>query len=563
MKKKVIAADKVFRSTEVVLSEALSHCKDWIKVMTGVTDSAEILRTVSEKALAGTTHSKAFVDVIGMTNKESDLFSAVKVLFDTISAYSKLAKSGSIAQQVLEYVFTNVEVYGGMEKLNYYLQQLEADTDRLKIEFPVGAPGEVDKVVELVVTKKTGNSAYSVKRTKMLSDVVSLMGEYVDEAGRKYKEAVTNIQNLNRFLVTVNEYSSLKKPEDRDRVEQQLMQNPLWEKFAPMISFPEEKDSFKYNMEVKDPDMQVVSFMLRAGKVIQAALADPVESIVVVDVLLETLCLGLIEVSTVAVEGLDEVASEEESGSWGMDLALAASFKRKAMDVSSDISTEELLRARQVLEEAGISEEIIFMLPSVPEVTALNKIVAHRRNALGHDLVSAYAEEFKAHAKKGKDLNNLKAMLLTDLSELGVSASKLASLSHRPAKMLYVACVRSKPFLRDLGIDVPIKVSAALSDEANSSVSIGGKDVGVRKSLSFRVDLYESGWPEAQVKALVPVLSGKFPDIWVGGGDFGMLSFEVAGSDPDATASLIFKFLDEKTEQMLASGNPDDFDVTL
>jgi len=562
--KKVTSADKKFDSTETVLSDALSHCKDWLKVMTGLTEAALTLQTVANKALPSTTHSKAFVDIIGMTNKESDLFAATKALFTTISSYAKLAKSGSIAQQVLEYVFSNVEAYGGIDRLNGYLAQLEADKDRLLLVFPVGSPGKPDSLVELTVTKSKGNSPFSVKRTKMLGDVIDLMGTYVEDAGRKYKEAVTNILNLNNFLITVNEYASLKKPEDRDRVEQQLMQNPLWEKFESLVTFPEAKDSYKYNMEVKDPDMQVAGFMLRAGKVIQAAFAEAVDSMLQVDSVLETLCLGELEVSSEAIEGIEEssIEEEEEESGFGYDLALAASFRRKAVDISSEVSTEEILRARQLLEEAGISEEIIFLLPSVPEVTALNHITARRRVSQCTTLVKAYATEFDSLSKQEKSLVPLKRQFLKDMSLMGVSASKMGVLSKKTSKEVYAHCIDAEAFIADtFNVSSSHKVCAALSDEPTDSVRMGEWDVDVRKSLNINIYLYQAGWDSDQVAEVAKEIPNKFPGTWASGGYFGILSLEVAGPDPEKTVSAIFSYLVEISPERSKADHPGGFGI--
>lgn len=496
----VNSADKVFKSAEVVLSDALSHCKDWLKVMTGVTEAAEIMQVVAEKALGSSTHAKAFVNLIGMTNKESDLYSAVKALFDTIQSYAKLAKSSSIAQQVLEYVFGNVEAYGGKEKLEMYLQQLEADKDRLIIQFPVGSPGAIDSVVELFVEKKARTSRYSVKRVEMLSSVIDLMATYVEDSGRKYKEAVTSIQALNQFLQLVNSYATLKKPEDRDRVEQQLMQNPLWDRFQGLISFPAEKESFTYDLQVTDPETKVVSFMLQAARVVRAFLNDPIEALISVDSTLETLVLGVSSVVSFVVEEIAEaedvvVTEEDEFG----ELALAASFKQKALDLGSEISTEEILRARKVLEDAGISEEIIFLLPSVDEVRQLNQVVANKKVVLAQELIQGYADYFDATAKEGKSIVPIKTALISDVRSIGVSASKVKVLSDMPVNSIYAEVLTPNKFLvQFLGLKPYHSAKSSRkvkSVEGEDSRDYSGKGVG--GSVDF---------PEERKKSLIEAI---------------------------------------------------------
>jgi len=462
---KVKAADKVFKSTEVVLSDALAHCKDWLKVMTGVTEAAKIMQTIAKKASGSTTHAKAFVNLVGMTNKESDLYTAVKTLFETIQSYAKVAKSGSIAQQVLEYVFGNVEAYGGKEKLDLYLQQLEADKDRLILQFPVGSPGEFDKVVELFVEKRVRTSPYSVKRTEMLSSVIELMGTYVEDAGRKYKEAVQSIGALNEFLVLVNEYASLKKPEDRDRVEQQLMQNPLWEKFGALVSFPAEKGSYVYDMEVMDPAPKVQSFMLQAAMCVRAFLDDPIEAFITVDSILETLVIGMSEVISYTLDVVEEEVPEPavEEDLYG-ELELAASFKQKALDISGDISTEEIMKARQILEDAGISEEIIFLLPSVEEVDQLNQVAANKKSAVTLELIRGYANHFDVVAKSGGRLDPIKNALISDVRSLGVTASRVKVLSGMSVNSLYSETLFPEKFLTGyLGMK-PVKAVRKVKD---------------------------------------------------------------------------------------------------
>lgn len=444
------AADVTFKSNEVILNQALQNCKDWLKVMTGVNVSAEAMKVVAEKALQSRSHSKAFVDIIGMTSKESDLFTAVKTLMDTVSAYSKLAKSSSIAQQVLEYVFTNVETYGGMEKLNQHLEGLVAGKDRLMLEFGVGLPGTVEKTVELTVMKKDKMSPYSVKRAELLTGVIDLMKEYVEDAGRKYKEAVEAILNLNRFVTLVNEYAGLKKPEDRDRVEQQLMQNPLWENFKDLVSFPEPGSSYDYSLDIKDPSVKA-SVLIRAAKVVKAVFEDASMMLVEVSDILDTLIMGLDEVVEVMSVPEEEYLGIADQGSGNFDYGMAlAAMRRKALDMSSNVSTEEILKARQILEQAGIPEEIVFMLEIPEEAQEELKIAAMKT------LIAEYIPMFE----KAGNPDDIKASLLKDVQSV-LKAEAFNKLKVLSAKQIYSEIVLTDRFI-SANLGTPIKRVASI-----------------------------------------------------------------------------------------------------
>lgn len=444
------AADVTFKSNEVILNQALQNCKDWLKVMTGVNVSAEAMKVVAEKALQSRSHSKAFVDIIGMTSKESDLFTAVKTLMDTVSAYSKLAKSSSIAQQVLEYVFTNVETYGGMEKLNQHLEGLVAGKDRLMLEFGVGLPGTVEKTVELTVMKKDKMSPYSVKRSELLTGVIDLMKEYVEDAGRKYKEAVEAILNLNRFVTLVNEYAGLKKPEDRDRVEQQLMQNPLWENFKDLVSFPEPGSSYDYSLDIKDPSVKA-SVLIRAAKVVKAVFEDASMMLVEVSNILDTLIMGLDEVVEVMSVPEEEYLGIADQGSGNFDYGMAlAAMRRKALDMSSNVSTEEILKARQILEQAGIPEEIVFMLEIPEEAQEELKIAAMKT------LIAEYIPMFE----KAGNPDDIKASLLKDVQSV-LKAEAFNKLKALSAKQIYSEIVLTDRFI-SANLGTPIKRVASI-----------------------------------------------------------------------------------------------------
>ena len=459
------AADVTFKSNEVILNQALQNCKDWLKVMTGVNVSAEAMKVVAEKALQSRSHSKAFVDIIGMTSKESDLFTAVKTLMDTVSAYSKLAKSSSIAQQVLEYVFTNVETYGGMEKLNQHLEGLVAGKDRLMLEFGVGLPGTVEKTVELTVMKKDKMSPYSVKRSELLTGVIDLMKEYVEDAGRKYKEAVEAILNLNRFVTLVNEYAGLKKPEDRDRVEQQLMQNPLWENFKDLVSFPEPGSSYDYSLDIKDPSVKA-SVLIRAAKVVKAVFEDASMMLVEVSDILDTLIMGLDEVVEVMSVPEEEYLGIADQGSGNFDYGMAlAAMRRKALDMSSNVSTEEILKARQILEQAGIPEEIVFMLEIPEEAQEELKIAAMKT------LIAEYVPMFE----KAGNPDDIKASLLKDVQSV-LKAEAFNKLKVLSAKQIYSEIVLTDRFI-SANLGTSIKRVASIKP-LNVVAVDGGDDSG-------------------------------------------------------------------------------------
>lgn len=434
------ADDVKFSSTETVFNDALLHCKDWLKVMTGINESAAVLSTIAQTATGDRSHAKAFVDIVGMANKQSDLYTAVKTLFDTISAYSKLAKSSSIAQQVLEYVFTNVATYGGMEKLKTHLAQLVSDRDRLMLEFNIGLPGNTEKLVELTVTKNSGKSPYSVKRAELLTDTIDLMKEYVADAGRSYKTAVDNIINLTNFVSMVNEYASLKKPDDRDRVEQQMAQNPLWEKFKEVVTFPAATEEYEYNLNVKDPQMsKVVGFVLEASLRVKAAMKESEEILSLVDATLEDLLSGLTEVTTTMLTSAELDAEEDVEGDYEGEFALAA-MKARSKDMSGMATTEEILKARKILENAGVAEEIVFMLELPEEVNERLQVAAVKQ------LIKIYSRSFEVSASSSRE--DLKSRFLKDLGVV-VDSKKLAVLASMPVSKLFTDMLVPESFIKN------------------------------------------------------------------------------------------------------------------
>jgi len=267
------ARDYYYDAPERTLSEALDHCKKWQSIMMGVNESARIMQTIAQQALASTTQAKAFVNLMSMTKKDSDLFTAVNKLISTIQAFAQMAKSEVMAKEIIDYVFSEKKTMGGskVKDLDEILNQLADKKESLTVEFKVGTEGEN---VTIQVKKTTTNTRLSQSRDKMLNQAIEIMRGAVEQAGQKYSMVVQSIVQLTEFLDMINNYSKPgKKAEEKEAMKSKMESHPLWGQFEGFIKFPEMQEKYEYSMDVKSPDKQVVSALLAFSRsiLVQAA----------------------------------------------------------------------------------------------------------------------------------------------------------------------------------------------------------------------------------------------------------------------------------------------------
>jgi len=315
------AADVTYKGSEASLSVALNHCTKWQTIMSKMNESARILNTLSEQAIASETQAKAFVSLMSMTDKSSDLYSAVQNLLQMIQAFGQMAKSEVAAKEIVMNVFKHRKTLGGekLADLDEILAQLEAKNEALTLKFKVseGKPGEAE--VQLQVRKKQKTTPYQAKRTQMLSTALDFIKDEISEAGRSYKSAVNAILQLTEFLDMVNSFSKTKpKSEERDLLQGQMETHPLWDKFQEQVSFPEQAESFEYTMDVKSSDHKVMSeflnFVTKAALniVADAITGDINEPVAYMDNWVIELGDGIVEGSDLLLEAAEEEAPAEE-----------------------------------------------------------------------------------------------------------------------------------------------------------------------------------------------------------------------------------------------------------
>jgi len=276
---KALAKDYYYEAPETTFSEALANCKNWLLIMNSVNECAMIMQKIANEALGATTLSKSFLNVMSMTKKDSDFYSATQSLMATVNAFGQMAKSEVVAKELITYIFKSKQTMKGekLEDLQTILEQLEDKKESLRVKFDVGKEGES---VEIEVTKKNKMSSYSAARPEILNKTIDLIKQTVEQAGQKYSQVAKMVTDLTEFLDMVNNYAQVKpaKTEEREALKNRMETHPMWEQFGSMVSFPETKEAYEYTMDVKSPSSKVVSKLIAIAKKAIAQAMEAMES---------------------------------------------------------------------------------------------------------------------------------------------------------------------------------------------------------------------------------------------------------------------------------------------